>query len=123
MSWSSHLNRIRRNPKIISTVRILGSGVTAVAVLLTLQQESKKIILGDWARNINIWLISIGIYSVTYWCQALSWSSLIGGLGRFKFGWKDFEIYAISNITNLTMGAVWYLLERIERCDQRGTKA
>ncbi len=86
MSWSSHLNRIRRNPKFISTVRILGSGVTAVAVLLTLQQESKKIILGDWASNINIWLISIGIYSVTYWCQALSWSSLIGGLGRFKFG-------------------------------------
>jgi len=123
VSWSSHLNRIRRNPKIISTVRILGSGVTAVAVLLTLQQESKKIILGDWASNINIWLISIGIYSVTYWCQALSWSSLIGGLGRFKFGWKDFEIYAISNIANLTTGAVWYLLERVERCDQRGTKA
>ena len=123
MSWSSHSNRIRRNPKFICTVRILGSGVTAVAVLLTLQQESKKIILGDWASNINIWLICIGIYSVSYWCKALSWSSLIGGLGRFKFGWKDFEIYAISNIANLTPGAVWYILERVERCDQRGAKA
>ncbi len=102
---------------------MIGFGLTIVSTLIALRQGSNQIVLGNWTSFVSAWAISFAAYAVAFVLQALAWCALIGGLGKFKVGWKDLEIYAISNIMKRTPGAVWYLFERIERYGKQGTNA
>ncbi len=80
-------------------------------------------IVGDSRFFFEAWAISFGAYGTSFILQALAWCLLIGAMGKFTFGWKDLEIYASSNVVRRTPGAIWYLIERVERYGKKGMSA
>ncbi len=117
------LNQLRGKPKFIRIVRMIGLGLTIVAILVAVRQGSNQISIGNWKGFVGAWAISFGAYTVAFVFQALAWCTLIGGLCKYRVGWKDLEIYAISNIMKRTPGAFWYLFERVERYGKHGMNA
>lgn len=115
------LSELKRNPRVLQSFRMVGLGLTGISFVLVLWQSLNQGIMGDLQVFLTASVASFAAYGVSFVLQATAWCLLIAGFARVKVGWKDLEIFAYSNILRRTPGAIWYLLERVERYNHQGT--
>jgi hypothetical protein len=120
------VNTLRRvkhwltQPWLLRLVRGLGALLTLASIALIIWRGWSDV---GWERMIslgNAFVISMALYGASFGVQTLVWSRLIRQFTGASFGWRDAEIYALSNLMRNTPGVVWYLLERTEAYKKDG---
>jgi hypothetical protein len=118
-----HLIRLRSNRKLLRISRVLAAILTLASLVIVLRQATTELAALAWGNYVEAIVRIFLTYGVSFGLQVMAWAVLINGLSKMRFGWRDLEIYAYSNLMRRTPGMVWYLLERVERYRESGVSA
>ncbi|MEI7468952.1 MAG: hypothetical protein WCL57_12115, partial [Chloroflexota bacterium] len=112
--------KILANPLFLKLARLLGALLTLASIVLIFRRGWNEVGWAQWIVMGNAVLLSIVIYGVSFNLQAWMWSLLMNRFAGVSFGWRDAEVYALSNLLRNTPGVMWYLLERVESYKKDG---
>ena len=112
--------KILANPLFLKLARLLGALLTLASIVLIFRRGWNEVGWAQWIVMGNAVLLSIVIYGVSFNLQSWMWSLLMNRFAGVSFGWRDAEVYALSNLLRNTPGVVWYLLERVESYKKDG---
>lgn len=123
MVLASSLRRLGTDPRLVKLARLVGLFLTVASVVLIVWQGVTQTVWGSWENLATGLLVSFSAYGMSFGLQGIAWCLLISGLSQARVGWRDLEIYAYSNMMRRTPGAIWYLIERVERYRDGGLSA
>ena len=112
--------KILANPLFFKLARLLGALLTLASIALIFKRGFSEVGWDRWLAMGNALLLSTFLYGVSFNLQAWMWGLLMNRFAGIRFGWRDAEVYALSNLLRNTPGVVWYLLERVESYKKDG---
>lgn len=115
-------DKVLSNPLFLKLARALGALLTLASIALIFRRGWGEVGFERWAAMGNALIFSTVLYGLSFNLQAWMWGLLMNRYAGVPYGWRDAEVYALSNLLRNTPGVVWYLLERVESYKKDGVQ-